>query len=259
MSLSQPIVQALENSVNTFIHRIAAKHGLSKADLMEDWTGCTDNDMESPPSGCVDPGELLKATKGDLSQMCKDRGIPSSGTKEALRVRLLSQGKDVQGKEKVVTKKGKEGKEGKEVKGKGKEVKVNSVLDKIIKNRPLIVPVKSEFGNTIHEESRLVFDTSTGRVRGRENEDGEVDDLTAADIDECNRFNLSFDLPENLDKKVGLGDIHIEGIDDSELDSEDDDDDDIVEEELLEEELIEEFGSEDEEEYEEYEEEEDEE
>lgn len=258
MSLSQPIVQALENSVNTFIHRIAAKHGLSKADLMEDWTGCTDNDMESPPSGCVDPGELLKATKGDLSQMCKDRGLPSSGTKEALRVRLLSQGKDGKGKEKE-KEKGKE----KVVAKKGKEVKVNSVLDKIIKNRPLIVPVKSEFGNTIHEESRLVFDTSTGRVRGRENDDGEVEDLTTADIDECNRFNLSFDLPENLDKKVGLADVHIEGIDDSEVDSEDDDEDDIVEEELLEddliEELIEEFGSEDEEEYEEYEEEEDEE
>ncbi len=254
MSLSQPIVQALEKSIDTFIKRIATRHNLNATDLMEDWTGCVTTEI--PVTGCVDPGDLLKANKSELTQMCKDRGIPCSGTKEALRVRLMGQGKEGS----VPAKKGPV---------KAKVVKVNSILEKITKKRPLIVPVKSEFGNMIHAESKLVFDTNTGHVRGHENELGEVTDLTVENIEECNRFNLTYDLPDNLDKTVTLASVHVEGIEgleeESDIESESDDEyeeyeEDVVEEELIEEELIGEFceGSDDDEiEYEEYEEDED--
>lgn len=254
MSLSQPIVHALEKSIDTFIQRISQKHGIDKTLLMKEWNSeqvvvsnmAVSNTAVS--NTAVDLGDMLNANKADLAQMCKDRGIPCSGTKEVLRSRLLNQEKNAPIVSKpVVTKPIKQ---------------PPMVLLKIQNNQPLIVPKKSEFGNTVHEESRLVFNTGTGKIVGRENDQGVVLDLLAADIDECNRYGLKYDLPENLDKTVGLVDVHVDGMEDDESESESEEEyDEIIEEELLEEELLEEFGGdESEEEYEEeYEEEEDEE
>ena len=260
MSLSQPIVQAvvkalekgIDSSISTFIGRVAAKYGLERADLMEEWAGVSQVETDGSPCGdTVDTGELLKANKTELAQMCKDRGLPCSGTKtEVLRKRLMAVGGDNDSS--TVTTKAKNSTQ-------PKVAKKTTILEKIEKKRPLIVPEQSEFGNWIHTESRLTFDTSTGQVVGRENDDGVVEDLTPADIDQCNRYGLNYTIPENLDKKVGLSEVHVDGLEEDESDEESDCEyeEEIVEEELIEEELIEEFGEESEVEYEEYEEDDD--
>lgn len=253
MSLSQPIVQAvvkalekgIDSSISTFIGRLAAKYGLERAALMEEWAGVSQGDVDNSAGGVVDTGELLKANKAELAQMCKERGLPCSGTKEVLRKRLINVGGD---NDNTTAPKAKN--------AQPKVAKKTTILEKIEKKRPLIVPEQSEFGNWIHAETRLTFDTSSGQVVGRENDDGVVEDLTPADIEQCNRYGLNYTIPENLDKKVGLSEVHVDGLEEDESDeeSECEYEEEIVEEELIEEGLIEEFGEDSEDEYEDYEE-----
>jgi hypothetical protein len=258
MSLTQPVLQAvvkaveksLDSSIDIFISRIATKYNIEKSLLSAEWTGCNKSgcDADRETEGCVDPEELLNANKADLTRLCKSRGLPCSGTKESLRVRLLSYGKD----DKTSTE---------NIEKKPQILKKNSILDKLMQKRPLIVPVVSEFGNWVHVESGLVFDTNSRLVIGHENAEGGVDDLTSKDIEQCNRYGLNFVIPENLDKKIGLSDVHVEGMNDDEEEIVDEDTGEDIEEEivdeLIEEELLEEFGGEESdeelEEYEEYE------
>ena len=99
----------------------------------------------------------------------------------------------------------------------------------------------------------MVFNNSTKRAYGKQNDDGSVSDLTPDDIDLCHKYKFAYDIPENLDKKDVLEDDDDDELDDEEVveeeelddaigDLEDDDDDDVDDDD---EEELEEYYDED--------------
>ncbi|GHV49509.1 hypothetical protein AGMMS49579_01420 [Spirochaetia bacterium] len=59
---------------------------------------------------------------------------------------------------------------------------------------------RNEHGNYIHEPSQLVFDPQTKMVIGKQNENGNIDDININDVSICNKYKFKYIIPENLGK-----------------------------------------------------------
>ena len=70
----------------------------------------------------------------------------------------------------------------------------------------------------------MIFNKHTKKVIGKQHSDGQIVELSHSDIDLCNKYKFSYNLPENLNKKSTLDDIQIDDLD-SDKDSVDNDDD----------------------------------
>ena len=168
----------------------------------------------------LDPEKILKANKQELVAMCKMKGLKCSGTKNELISRLVS---------KPVAQKSQK---------KKKEVITPLVIKKINASIPAIQIKKNKFGNYEHSDTELIFDKHSKKVIGKQHSDGQLIELSHSDIDLCNKYKFSYNLPENLNKKSTLDDIQIDDLDsdveieDAEIEdvkNDDDDDDDDVE------------------------------
>ena len=148
------------------------------------------------------------------------KGLKCSGTKNELISRLVS---------KPVAQKSQK---------KKKEVITPLVIKKINASIPAIQIKKNKFGNYEHSDTELIFDKHSKKVIGKQHSDGQLIELSHSDIDLCNKYKFSYNLPENLNKKSTLDDIQIDDLDsdveieDAEIEdvkNDDDDDDDDVE------------------------------
>jgi hypothetical protein len=225
MSLSYTLSQTVDNVVHTFVQRVAAKYSLSEAELFVMWGGNVSlrpsdgAPIKEEAPGEIDHKQLLMAKRPDLVQLCKSRGLKCGGTVAVLRERLM-------GKEDIAPVK-------KSPPKKEKEKKVAPVIAKhLIDKREKIVPIRSSFGNLIHEPSKLVFDSRTKSVIGKEIENGTVEELTADDINICNKYKFGYVLPENLDQNTDLANVQVDELD-SDADSEDDEEIEIAVDEIL--------------------------
>lgn len=151
--------------------------------------------VENKEEDEIDPEKILKASKAELVAMCKKKGKKCSGTKNELISRLVS---------KPVVKK---------TKKKKKELKTPPVIKKINASIPAIQIRKNKFGNYEHVESGLIFNKHTKKVIGKQHSDGQIIELSHSDIDLCNKYKFSYNLPENLNKKSTLDDIQIDDLD----------------------------------------------
>jgi hypothetical protein len=228
MSLSATLSKTVDNVIHTFVQRVAAKYSLSEADLFIMWGGNVVLDptdgkpITDTAPGDIDHKQLLMAKRPDLVQLCKSRGLKCGGTVAVLRERLL-------GKEDIAPVKTSPPKKEK------KEKKVAPVIIKhLIDKREKIVPIRSPFGNFIHEQSKLVFESRTKSVIGKEMDDGTVEELTTDDINICNKYKFEYVLPENLEKNTDLANVRVDELEDSDGESEDEEfEDEIVVDEIL--------------------------
>ncbi len=95
---------------------------------------------------------------------------------------------------------------------------VKPVIKKLVANIPVISIHKNQFGNFEHAETGFILNKSH-RVIGKQNPNGSIDELSSEDIDMCNKYKFLFVLPNNLDKKLTLDNVHVEELEDEEKQS----------------------------------------
>jgi len=213
MSLSQNILNNVDNIIRSYISNISKKYKINESELINLWYG---GEMQTTTitstSSNEESNELNKLTKSEIIEMCKTKNIKVSGTKNDLISRLLEH---------------------------NKKTPQISITKKLIEKIPKIEIKKNVHGNYEHPETTFVINTKTQKVYGKQNKDGTISNLTAEDIDMCNKYKFSYELPTNLDKKINILDVKVDDLDDEDIEYDDDIDDDIdVEEEEVEEEEI---------------------
>ena len=222
MSFSQQVSSSINAVIYKYLETVASTYTIPLNDLVKLWG--TDSiksahseaksleKSDSPALNEADgrKAQLLKKSKDELVQMCKEMELRWVGTKSVLVDRIIN-GNVVPVKEKP-----------KQADGPKPVIK-----SQLTDQRNKIKFVRSRFGN--HAFEGLVLNTSTELVIGFEQEDGSIRDLTPEDIDLCNKYKLLYEMPENLDAKQDLGEVQID-----EMESEEDDDyEEIIEEALL--------------------------
>lgn len=247
MSLSETVNKAVDEVIHTFIQQLSDKYDLDSNELLGIWEG-SDNDkarnktskssVQNITSSRDDVNEedLLKYKKPELQALCRKKGLKCTGTKVQLIACLL-------GKESNVSESSSPKKTVAKI-SKNTESKVMNtpVVKKLTAKVPTVAIRRNQFNNHEHPETSLVFDKVSKKVIGKQNDNGEIDDLTTEDINICNQYKFDYVLPDNLDKKTKLDSVHVDELDEEDDDVEDNEElvltDEEEEEVLLEDELL---------------------
>lgn len=163
MSLSQTLLQNVENIVESFVAKIAEKYSLDKTELMSLWQQKGSAKPKKPELDSVDMDDisverLNKSTKAELVALCKSRGHKCTGTKDILIDRL-------RGKEESTKPKATESKATKPGPAKTKKTERATAAVDVVKKLTADIPVipirRNAHGNLEHPETGLVFDRKT--------------------------------------------------------------------------------------------------
>ena len=249
--------------VNNYIDILAKKYKIDVVELNTLWT----QQLESIPPTKVDiitapvinsDVDYNKMTKNDLIKLCKERKLKCSGKKEDLIGFLVSNTLSTKSKSPSTTAKEAKLTSTQSIQSiqsiQSKLTKISSIpptiptiLQSICSKKTAIKINRNQFGNFEHQETGFIFNNKTQKVIGKQNKNGDIDNLDVDDIDLCNKYKFSYVMPTNLDSKQSLVDVNIDDLDDDVTTNNDTTDlNDLVDEDLVEEE--EEF---EEEEYEE--------
>lgn len=214
MSLSQNILNNVDTIVRSYISNISKKYNINESELVNLWYGGVAA-TEIQSNG--ESNELSKLTKNEIIEMCKTKNIKVSGTKNELISRLLESNKKTTTPPQI------------------------SITKKLIEKIPKIEIKKNAHGNYEHLETTFVINNKTQKVFGKQNKDGTISNLTTEDINLCNKYKFSYELPTNLEKKINILDVKVDDLDDDDIEYEDDIDEDVEEEEVEEEEVDDDF------------------
>jgi hypothetical protein len=228
MSLSKIIQKSIDDTILIYINEVANKYNLNKTDLLKMWNNEYIEKFDLIPitkESLSSNKNLSNLTKNELIELCKLKNLKIKGTKAELIDSITKY--DNNSKEKVPEK--------------------ENIIKKLVAKIPTIPIKKNTFGNLEHQETSFVFDKDK-KVFGKQNENGNIDQLSKEDINICNKYKFSYHIPDNLDKKSSLKDINIEELeegDDAEeveeleeggeqdnVDEEEDEEEDEDEEEL---------------------------
>lgn len=219
MSLSQTILNNVDNTIRSYILNVSKKYNISENELMNLWYGggSISTVATTVTKSSAEKNELSKLTKSEIMEMCKAKNIKVSGTKNELIDRLMECNNKTPS-----------------------QIPINK---KLIEKIPKIEIKKNAHGNYEHLESSLVINNKTQKVYGKQNKDGTISDLTPEDIDLCNKYKFSYEIPANLEKKINILDVKVDELDDDDIEYDDDDDieDEIEDEEEVEEEIDDDF------------------
>lgn len=278
MSLSEKLVKLVDSVIAEYNLRIFEEFNISIHQLEEIWSNMnkpTESKKaatKSTPKTCAKQPEinlndthsmdhLISMKKPELQAICRERGIPCTGTKDELIKRIIAKKPSVASPAKTPAKTSTKTSPAKtpaktspsktptvtkaatstaKAPAKAKATtstakskpasSMSNITQKLMSKIPIRQIRKNQFGNMEHPETQLVFDGDTKTVIGKQNDDGSVDPLTAEDIDTCNRFKFEFQIPDNLDGKTNLNDEQVDELDDVEGV---DDEEEIIEEDLL--------------------------
>jgi len=189
--------------IEAYIELLLKHYELDRDALVQLWSeNLLTKNMESNP--------LINLKLTELKEMCKAKGLPLSGTKQALVERLTNHKKrDEKGEReedeesgekalKISRVKGvKQVKKGKEVKeGKKRKSTIADILVKLSSNKEKVHIRRNLFDHYEHMETGLVFDEITEKVIGKQMEDGDVGALTETDMEVCKERGFDFDVPD---------------------------------------------------------------
>lgn len=169
-----------------FLKRIAIKHNLNNDELISEWKQFDELNTS-----------YNKMKKPELVQLCVDKGFKSNGSKPELITYLIDEVKEGEKPAKKVTK----------TAAKSASVTVPSqadIIKKIVAASPVIVIRRNEHGNHEHQDSGFVFNPTTKKVIGKQEDDGTISVITKLDIDTCNKYNFDYEIPESFDKTSSL-------------------------------------------------------
>lgn len=136
---------------------------------------------------------VRKNSRNELVRLCKEKNLPSSGTKHDMAVRLIW--------------------------GLGEEKK-----EAIVQTIQKIIIRKNAYGQW--EYNGLVFDDRSKNVIGKPGPGGAIDPLQREDIEKCKQYKFKFALPDILDERTDIEKNNAHELSsDDDLDDEDDVDD----------------------------------
>lgn len=202
MSLDSKIVKLVDSHVLSVLTKISKKFSIDLKELVK--MSKTDSDDESNPvvSAVINAAKKEKLdvsafSVAELKEKCREKNLPTTGNKTVLLERLNS---------------------GVSKPPKAKKEKTPEVIQTLIAKKPELSVKVNAFGNLEHKETHLVFNNKNDQVViGTQNDDGELDELTPADIQMCKKYGFNkYVLPKNLETETP----HIE-IDEIENEDED--------------------------------------
>jgi len=136
---------------------------------------------------------VRKNSRNELVRLCKEKNLPSSGTKHDMAVRLIG--------------------------GLGEEKK-----EPIVQTIQKIIIRKNAYGQW--EYDGLVFDDRSKNVIGKPGPGGAIVPLQREDIEKCKQYKFKFSLPDILDERTDIEKNNAHELSsDDDLDDEDDVDD----------------------------------
>lgn len=231
MSLKENAFSGLNSVIFTFINLISQKYNINSNELKSLWEGEVVASPAVPvavvASSSPAAKELENLTKTQLIEMCKTKNLKVSGTKNELIARILEsesvrqpQPPTVQNNTTTTA-----------------VVRSPTIIKKLVDKIPKLEIKRNSDGYYVHEETSFVFDTKTQKVYGKLDKNNKIEELSADDIDICNKYKFSYVLPNNLDKKINILDVKVDELDDDveledDLDDEFNEDDEDLEEEI---------------------------
>ena len=136
----------------------------------------------------MDVNKLSKLKRVELVQLCKERKLAVSGTKEVLIGRLTGN---------VTVSVSKKKKTASQTKVQG--ARANLAIERARANRVAIVARRNAHGNYEHAETKFIFDKETKKVIGKQVDDRVVH-LNMTDLDICRENNFLVD-EDKVDKE----------------------------------------------------------
>ena len=194
-----------------FLKRIASKHNLNYEEIISEWKQFDELNTS-----------YNKMKKPELVQLCIDKGYKSSGSKPDLVIYLMDEVKQSE-------------KQPKKTASKPVETEQADVLKKIVAVSPVIVIRRNKHGNHEHPDSCFIFNPTTKKVIGKQEDDGTVSVITKSDIDTCNKYNFDYEIPESLDDNKTSSLLKEDSTADNMVDDIDLKEDDLVEPDMNEE------------------------
>lgn len=201
--------------VSEFIDILIEHYDLQKEELHNLWTSSHPVDEK--------PLSLDTLSLKELKQLCKDKRLKVSGTKQELIQRLQhevpkdkrnvehevkeSVEHEVKDEVKEDNKKGKKEKkpkkslssEEKSSKPRKSKKKLANVIQKIIEDVEPTHIRRNIYNNFEHMDTKLVFDETTKKVIGRQGDSGDILPLSKTDIETCKEYNFDVDIPDLLE------------------------------------------------------------
>lgn len=171
-----------------FLNKLSISNNLDFDKVLGDWKQFDETNIK-----------YNKMKKPELVEMCKTGGFKSKGTKPELISFLFNEVVEIADAKVEKKKKSLE----------PPPVAKTSILEKM---KMAVDPVnirRNKYDNYEHAESGFVFDNKTKKVIGKQQGE-EVIQLNKEDIDTCNKFRFSYEIPESL----GVGDEIDKEIDD---------------------------------------------
>jgi hypothetical protein len=230
MSLKENAFSGLNSVIFTFINLISQKYNINSNELKSLWEG-ESNVIPVVASSVVSSSspaakELENLTKTQLIEMCKTKNLKVSGTKNELIARILESESIIRPTPHVV-----------QTTTTTAVVRSPTIIKKLVDKIPKLEIKRNSDGYYVHEETSFVFDTKTQKVYGKLDKNNKIEELSADDIDICNKYKFSYVLPNNLDKKINILDVKVDELDDEveledDLDDEFNEDDEDLEEEI---------------------------
>jgi hypothetical protein len=226
MAFREAFISQLDKSVKNFVDSVAEKHGLDPNELYEIWNSApfVEKSVAKPKTSVVKPPvvttteditmeRLVKATKPELSGMCKAHGLKCTGKKDELvdRLKELLKTSEVATKPetaktataKTSATKPETAKPPQKLATKSESKTATAsmeVIKKLTSKIPNMAIRKNAFGNYEHPETSLVFEKDTHKVIGKQLDSGKIATLTDEDIEQCKKFKFTYEIPDNLDK-----------------------------------------------------------
>ena len=231
--MSAEILKLVDNTVFNYNKKVASIYKIDENELNSIWSNSNftvSNKDNSEKTQAISFEELDKKLKGEIKEMCKNKGIKITGlNKEQLINAYISKMNEAQD-----------------------EVSSSEIKSNNFTTKPESVHIRrNSHGNLEHLETHLIFDEDTKKVIGMQIDDGSVKKISKDEIDICNKYNFDYDLPSNLNsdsEEVYYKNQETEDIEDADdeefLDEDIDLEDDILEEdedEDIEEDFEEEF------------------
>ena len=231
MSLKESAFSGLNSVIFTYINMISQKYNINKEELRILWEGGETTSLASSaavvtPSLSSAAKELEILTKTQLIEMCKGKNLKVSGNKTELIARILETESKTQPVSNPVVQVG--------------IPQQPQVIKKLVEKIPKLEIKRNAAGYYVYAhkleghngsvETSFVFDTKTQKVYGKLIGDDKIEELSAEDIDICNKYKFSYIIPNNLDKKINILDVKVDELDDD-LELEDELDDEFNEDE----------------------------
>ena len=229
--MTDSIIKLIDITIENFLEKISTEFNIDKNDLSNLWNNSTKNELythlDNNKNQEVSLDNLNNYTKSDLVNLCRDKGLKVTGTKDQLIERLKSQNNQpIETKTKETKTKETKTKETKTKETKTKDKQSSTEL--LQKHIPQFSIRRNKFGNFEHDETGFIFSKFDKTVIGKQLEDGTIAELTREDIENCNKYKFKYTLPSSLNKvEKDLNSVKIDGIDD---DNEEEEEEEIIEE-----------------------------